>query len=161
MSDQQLQNKVGQAPQTTTAAPRTPALWFTLGQLLLGLALLRALGNYFRPTFLDLVTKIANSDNYSSGLLIPFLIAYIVYRKWPELRQPWQPSWWGLAVLALGFGMFFLGAVFTIEYISWLSHSFDSSRGIMAAGRLAAGAANELSPPAAGPGYSPAAFYYQ
>ncbi len=80
-----------------------------------------ALGYYFWPMLNALVTDMANNENYSSGLLIPLVIGYIVYRKWPELRQPWQPSWWGLAVMALGFGIFFLGAVLTIEYISRLA----------------------------------------
>ncbi|AEB10023.1 exosortase C-terminal domain/associated protein EpsI [Desulfobacca acetoxidans] len=100
---------------------QSPALWLTLGQVFMGLALLLALGYYLWPALVPLATRIANDDNYSSGLIIPLVIGYITYRKWPELRQPWRPSWWGLAVLTLGFGLFFLGAVLTIEYISQLS----------------------------------------
>lgn len=80
-----------------------------------------ALGYYLWPTLAPLGLRIYNDDNYSSGLIVPFIIGYIIYRKWAELRQPWRPSWWGLAVLALGFGIFFLGVVLTIEYISRLS----------------------------------------
>ena len=96
-------------------------IWFLSGQVVLGLALLLALGYYFWPMLSVLVTDMANNENYSSGLLIPLVIGYIIYRKWPELRQPWRPSWWGLAVMGLGFGLYFLGAVLTIEYISRLA----------------------------------------
>ena len=47
MSDQEIpQSKVGPAHQTPAAAPR-PALWFILGQVLLGLALLSGPGVLF------------------------------------------------------------------------------------------------------------------
>ena len=119
MSDQELTSIMASAPQTDTAAPPpAKSRWFSLGQVLLGLALLLALAYYFGARVSDLVTRMANSDNYSSGLLVPLVIAYIIYKKWPELRHPWQPSWWGLGVLALGFGIYFLGVVLTIEYIS-------------------------------------------
>ena len=58
MSDQEIpKSKVAPAHQPPAAAPR-PALWFILGQVLLGLALLLALGYYFRPVVTDLVTRI-------------------------------------------------------------------------------------------------------
>ena len=62
MSDQEIpKSRVGPAPQTPAAAPRpAPALWFILGQVLLGLALLLALGYYFRPSSNRLVTGMAN-----------------------------------------------------------------------------------------------------
>ncbi len=99
---------------------RMPPLWFFLGQVLTGIVLVFLLGYYLWPTLVDLVVEIANDDNYSAGLLVPLIIGYIVYRKWPAFRQPWQPSWVGLVVLAAGFGIFFLGAVLTILYISRL-----------------------------------------
>jgi exosortase len=123
MSDQKIKScSVDAAHHNSVAETRLArAFWFKLGQLALGFALLLALGYYFWPTLSDLVIDMANNENYSSGLLIPFIIGYIIYRKWPELRQPWRPSWWGLAVMVLGFGIFFLGAVITIEYLSRLA----------------------------------------
>jgi exosortase D (VPLPA-CTERM-specific) len=124
MSEQEIQkSNLGPAAHQSSAAAERPAtpIWFILGQVFLGLALLLALGYYFWPVVTELVTEMANSENYSSGLLIPFIIGYIIYRKWPDLRQPRQPSWWGLAVMALGFGIYFLGAVVTIQYLSRLA----------------------------------------
>ena len=106
MSDQELkQSNLGHAPEiAATETQPAPAPWFTLGQVALGLALLLALGYYFWPMLTELVTEMANSENYSSGLLIPLVIGYIVYRKCPELRQPWRPSWWGCLSSARRFG---------------------------------------------------------
>ncbi len=108
-------------PEFATDILPPQAWWFTLGQFLLGLGIVVALSYYFGSQVVNLVAYMARNENYSSGLLVPVVIAYIIYKKWEALSRPWRPSWWGLVVLAAGFGVFFLGAVLTIEYISRLA----------------------------------------
>jgi exosortase D (VPLPA-CTERM-specific) len=103
------------------ASSLTPSAWFFWGQIALGGALFLALGHFLWPTLTTLGRRLAGNDNYSFGLLIPLVIAYIVYRKWPELRRPWQPSWLGLGVMALGFGGFLFSELVAIPYFAHLS----------------------------------------
>lgn len=109
------------APEPSAGTLIRPTWWFILGQVLLGLGIILALSYHFGPQVVGLVSHIAGNENYSSGLLVPLVIGYVIYRKWGALKQPWRPSWWGLAVLAAGFAVFFVGTVITIEYISRLA----------------------------------------
>lgn len=116
----------GQEKQGTTPAAMAPdALqtrpWLILSRVLFGITAIFILGYFAWPTIYPALVRIATDDNFSAGLLVPLVIAYIVYRKWPEIRQPWQSSWWGLAILALGFLLFLLGMVLTIAYIAQLA----------------------------------------
>ncbi|RKY40424.1 MAG: hypothetical protein DRP85_08595 [Candidatus Makaraimicrobium thalassicum] len=62
------------------------------------------------PVLTRLIVGLADSEDYSYGLLIPLISGYIVYRKWPQIRaQVWHPSWMGLLVMALGFSLYILG----------------------------------------------------
>jgi exosortase D (VPLPA-CTERM-specific) len=55
------------------------------------------------PVLVNLLTQLAADEDFSYGLILPFVSAYLVYLKWPELRgTPWRPSWVGLAFMALG-----------------------------------------------------------
>jgi exosortase D (VPLPA-CTERM-specific) len=70
------------------------------------------------PVLVTLIKYLYKDDDYSFGLLIPFVVAYIVYLKWPEIQQrSWQPSWLGLLVIAFGFGIYILGEIFGSSYI--------------------------------------------
>jgi exosortase D (VPLPA-CTERM-specific) len=47
---------------------------------------------------------------------------YIAYLKWPQIRSSsWQPSWWGIAVLAVGFGLYIAGEMATDFYSPFVS----------------------------------------
>jgi exosortase D (VPLPA-CTERM-specific) len=95
---------------------------FFWGQFILGTALILAIGYFIWPTLKTLVQDLANSETYSSAFIIPFVILYIVYRKRAELiHQPWQPSWWGLAVMVLGLGSYLFSELITIPYLSQVS----------------------------------------
>ncbi len=62
------------------------------------------------PVLIGLIERVSADEDFSYGLLLPLVSGYIVYLKWPKLRsQPWQPSWWGLAVMALGLGLYIVG----------------------------------------------------
>ncbi|MHB9073709.1 MAG: exosortase C-terminal domain/associated protein EpsI [Desulfobaccales bacterium] len=70
------------------------------------------------PVLTHLVQQLASDEDFSYGLLLPFVSAYLVYLKWPELRRsPWQPSWAGLAVMVLGLFLYLAGKL-AAEYYS-------------------------------------------
>jgi exosortase D (VPLPA-CTERM-specific) len=79
--------------------------------------LLVALVWVYRPVLTHLFTRLATNEDYSYGLLIPVVSAYIVYLKWPQLRRlPWRPAWGGLGMLAAGMLLYLLGVLSTDLY---------------------------------------------
>ncbi|MDD3579947.1 MAG: VPLPA-CTERM-specific exosortase XrtD [Desulfobacca sp.] len=83
---------------------------FSLVTLIAGLGLVAGLLYLYWPVLTRLIVSLAESEDYSYGLLIPLISGYIVYRKWPQIRaQAGQPSWIGLAVMALGISLYILG----------------------------------------------------
>lgn len=74
------------------------------------------------PVLLDLVKYQILNDDYSFGLLIPFVVGYIVYLKWPKIQDRyWQPSWLGLLIIAFGFLLYAIGGILTSFYIPCVS----------------------------------------
>ncbi|MGF6274138.1 exosortase B [Massilia sp. UYP11] len=74
--------------------------------VMLGLALL------FGPTFHDLFTGAWIGEEQGHGPIIFFLSLWLIWRKWPEVRQataPARPHPSGWAVLAFGLGIHLLG----------------------------------------------------
>lgn len=58
------------------------------------------------------------SEEYSHGLLIPFITAFLIWQKKNELaRLPFEGSWVGVGVVALGLGLYFLGELATLYII--------------------------------------------
>jgi exosortase D (VPLPA-CTERM-specific) len=79
-------------------------------QLLLGSLIILALVWFYWPALVSLANSLTTSEDYSFGLLLPFVSAYVVYLKWPKLRRRvWQPSWTGLLIIAVGFVIYMLG----------------------------------------------------
>jgi exosortase D (VPLPA-CTERM-specific) len=93
-------------------------------QWVLALVLATALFWFYWPVLVSLANSLTTSEDYSFGLLLPFVSGYIVYLKWPKLRQrTWQPSWAGLLIIALGFVIYILGdlaAAFYFPPVSFL-----------------------------------------
>jgi exosortase len=62
--------------------------------------------------FGDLWRVWRDNDNYSSGILVPFIAAYVAYARRKDLaaveRRPWL---WGLAIILAGFAMRFAGSI--------------------------------------------------
>jgi len=70
----------------------------------------------------NLIQQLAADEDFSYGLLLPFVSAYLVYLKWPELRRrPWRPSWVGLIFLALALILLVSGKLVTEYYSMRLS----------------------------------------
>ena len=68
------------------------------------------------PEITELCAIWTKSDEYSSGLLVPFLAGYIIWSRWSKLRSvAVNPCIWGLALLAISqllrlFGLTFMYA---------------------------------------------------
>lgn len=75
--------------------------YFSLAALLVALA---ALFWVYYPVLNGLIKQMLSQEDSSYGLLLPLVAAFIVYRRWPQVKAHlWQPSWWGLVIIAVGF----------------------------------------------------------
>lgn len=89
---------------------------FSLAALILGVFLI------YWPVLSKLVNQLATDEDFSYGLLLPFVSAYLIYLKWPELRRaPWRPSWLGLAVMALALSLYIAGKLAAEFYSTRIS----------------------------------------
>lgn len=76
--------------------------------------LLTVIWAYWKPTVADLWAIWLRSDEYSSGMLVPLIAAYIVWLRRKDLAScPIRPSLWGLFALVGAqalrfFGLFFM-----------------------------------------------------
>lgn len=62
--------------------------------------------------------KAWNTDEYSHGILIPFIVAYLIWQQRSRLQQiPFQGSWWGVTMVLVGLLMAFVGELSTIYTI--------------------------------------------
>jgi len=100
----------------------SPKKSLPITQLVFAAALLILIIWSYWPVMVTLIKYLYRDDDYSFGLLIPFVVAYIVYLKWPEIqRGAWQPSWMGLLVIAFGFLLYLFGEILTSVYIPCFS----------------------------------------
>ena len=71
---------------------------------------------------ISLVSSLFANDDYSFGLLLPLVSGYIIYKKWPLIRQiPINPSWIGLIIIFLGFSLYLAGELVTDLYTTRVS----------------------------------------
>jgi exosortase len=69
-------------------------------------------------TFTDIVELWINDPQYSHGFLVPLFAAFLLWRRWGELRwDDARPRWWGVGIVAGGAGLRLLGHFF---YQPWL-----------------------------------------
>ena len=77
---------------------------------------------FYWPILTKLFNYLINNDDYSYGLLIPVVSCYIIYQKWPQIKQtPWQPSWWGLLILIAGLLLNLIGELAADIFVPRLS----------------------------------------
>lgn len=81
------------------------------------------IGLLYIPTFAWMIDRFNEvGSNYSHGLLIPFVIAYIVWRKRRDLRSiKTDPTNWGLVILIAGILLHLTSLRLSIEFISSFS----------------------------------------
>jgi len=66
----------------------------------------------YSSVLVDLWEVWRDNDNFSAGLLVPILAVYMIVSQKKELAAiPVRPSLWGLAVVALGFALRFVGTL--------------------------------------------------
>ncbi len=77
---------------------------------------------FYFPILDGIWKRIATDENYSFGLLLPFVIAYIIYIKWPQIqRSVFNPTWVGLAIMVIGFTLNFFWTLGAATYLGNLS----------------------------------------
>ena len=91
-------------------------------QISLGLILAGAMLWFYWPILVSLTKALLASEDYSFGLLLPLVSAYIIYLKWPQIRRgPWQPSWMGLVRIALVLFLLLIGELALDLFVPRLS----------------------------------------
>jgi exosortase D (VPLPA-CTERM-specific) len=89
---------------------------------LLGGVLISTFLWFYWPTLTKLTGQLISDENYSFGLLLPLVSAYIIYLKLPQLRNiVWQRSWFGLFFIALSFLIYIMGDLVAIYYFPPIS----------------------------------------
>ncbi len=93
-----------------------------VSQWLLGIMVLIVVVTFYWPVLQHLTRVIGNSEDYWIALLLPPVSFFIVYRQWDQLqRLTWQPSWLGLGIVGLGFGLYIIGDILMSLYIPCVS----------------------------------------
>jgi exosortase D (VPLPA-CTERM-specific) len=103
----------------------------SLFQLILAAMLFLGIIWIYGPLLVGLLVWVACDEDFSYGLLLPLVSAYLIYLKLPELRRrPWRPSWIGLGILALGFSLYLAGELVTDTYLPYISFFVVLSGGV-------------------------------
>ena len=77
---------------------------------------------FFWPILYILGDRLVNDENYSFGLLVPLVIAYIIYSKWSQIQQTViKPTGIGLVVMFIGFALNFIFALSRVSYFGYVS----------------------------------------
>jgi exosortase D (VPLPA-CTERM-specific) len=91
-------------------------------QIIIGAMLAIALLWFYWSVLTNLAYQLSTNEDYSFGLLLPLVSAYITYMKWPQIRsQRWNPSWLGLIIMAMGFGLYVMGELIGVFYLPVIS----------------------------------------
>ena len=79
-----MQKHIGNAPSAVSARPEHPELWQAV---LLVLAAATALAIAFAPSLALVCDAWLTSEEYSHGLLMPVVGAYLLWQRWPALAK--------------------------------------------------------------------------
>lgn len=76
----------------------------------------------YHESLAHLVDMWMKDENYSHGMFVPVISAYLIWENRHVLSQtPVQGTWWGFPLLVLGLAVFFLGELSTLFIILHLS----------------------------------------
>jgi exosortase len=99
---------MSQTMMITSKSPSRQTWWVALQALIL----IACFAYLYSHTFSEMIKNWQRDDNYSHGFLIPFVSAYMIWHKWPSLKQaPSAPSNWGIFLILLSMIMHIAGAV--------------------------------------------------
>lgn len=101
-----------------------PVVWKATPQLLLTLLVAGIpLFILFHDSLRHMVGYWSNKEEYSHGVLIPFITAFLIWQKRDRLEQlPFVGSWIGLLMVILGVSLLFMGKLSTLYTI--MEYSF-------------------------------------
>ncbi len=69
---------------------------------------------------LKIVWAFSASDDWTHCRFVPFILAGLIYFRWPELKRiEWKGEWWGLPVMAVSGILFWFGYVTDIYYLAY------------------------------------------
>ena len=84
--------------------------------------LIVALVWHYHLVLVKLFDQLITNDDFSYGLLIPIVSCYIVYQKWPKIKEGlWIPSRWGLLILGVALCFNIIGELAADLYVSRVS----------------------------------------
>lgn len=97
--------------------------------LLTGLLLVTAIGAVFARTLTEIALICWNEEDYSHGVLLPFIGLYFLYERRADLkryllttdRSEAPFSGMGALLLVVGLLIFYFGSVSNLSYIRWVS----------------------------------------
>lgn len=80
------------------------------------------LGYMYAESLAYLFSRWVGSEDYSHGIFVPFISAYLIWQDRHRLSQgSSEKSWWGLAVIALGLVLYVVGELSTLFVILHVS----------------------------------------
>ncbi len=97
-----------------------PIFWKDSPQFMLSLGVLLTLFSYalYKHGLNRMVDDWFETEEYSHGVLIPFVSAFLIWQKKNVLeRIPFAGSWWGVALTLFGIAIMFLGNISAITII--------------------------------------------
>ncbi|WP_455388693.1 VPLPA-CTERM-specific exosortase XrtD [Petrachloros mirabilis] len=87
-----------------------------------GVAVLVLLGFAYSDSLAYLIEQWTENDNYSHGFFVPLIVGMLIWwRREQVVAAGMVPSFWGLALVLGGFGLFILGELATLHILSYLS----------------------------------------
>lgn len=76
----------------------------------------------YRPTLAELAGRWADDPQYSHGYIVPLFAAYLLWARRRESGfESWAPSWWGVAALIGGLGLWAAGTHFFLGWFAEVS----------------------------------------
>jgi exosortase len=96
-------------------------------RILLVLVVVALIGVMYRTTLAEIVRICWTDDDYSHGLLLPFISAYVLWTRKEEIKaasrthQDISFSLGGLVILLAGLALYTVGSVTNILFATWLS----------------------------------------
>ncbi len=113
LPDAVTKSAFGHAAVTRVSAAKTfvrsSGLWTTI------LVIVFVLGYVYYDSLAYMADQWINNENYSHGLLVPFISLYLIMQKLEVLRtQDWSGSWWGILLVVGGMALYITGEVGTV-----------------------------------------------
>jgi len=99
----------------------SPRLKYLFLPIIAGVAMTWA----YWPTLAEMAERWTEDPQYSHGFLVPLFSGFLLWYKRAEIQdKQLSPSWWGIAFLGAGLGLWILGTHFFFNWIAEISILF-------------------------------------